>query len=193
MSRTANVAMFELMRTAMRIKGRAVERLGSLLEELEKDRGGRPKTACDAASSLSPRQQAQAEAGISPNQAARAQAVARFAKQEPERFEKMVEGHKPARSLRAAVEPVGSRVPVGSALPAGNNGVASRRNRGYDCRMSSMPAAPLSEPPVSLRREGTAPRVASNAPKPKSRTERFEEAHAWVLEHHARTFEKLAK
>jgi hypothetical protein len=71
--------------------------------------------------------------------------------------------------------------------------VASNTQNVYLADMSSVPADPLSEPTVSLRREGTAHRVASSAPKPKSRAERFEEAHAWVLEHHARTFEKLAK
>ncbi len=58
--------------------------------------------------------------------------------------------------------------------------------------MASMPAtAPTVErTPISARKDEERPR----APELKSsRDERFEEAHAWVLEHHARTFEKLAK
>lgn len=70
----------ELMKTAMRIKGRAVERLGTLLEEMEKDRGGRPeKQVATPEPVFTPRQQAFASAGLSKQQAHQAQAVARFA------------------------------------------------------------------------------------------------------------------
>ena len=36
-------------------------------------------------------------------------------------------------------------------------------------------------------------RVVKPAAEKRSRAQRFADAHAWVLEHHAATFEKLAK
>jgi len=57
--------------------------------------------------------------------------------------------------------------------------------------MASMPAPPSAEekPPTSANaRDARQP-----TPHAKTRAERFAEAHAWVLEHHAGTFAKLAK
>lgn len=96
----------ELMHTAMRIKGRAVERLGALLEELEKSKGGRPRDEKqgEAPDPVSPRQRAVSAAEISEHQAKQAQAVARFAKTDPERYEAMVDAPKPATVTELARE-----------------------------------------------------------------------------------------
>ncbi len=85
----------ELMAAAMRIKSRAVERLGSLLEDLEKAQGRR-RDLLPASAPSSPRQAAREAAGISEKQAAQAQAVARFAEADPEQFSALVEGERPA-------------------------------------------------------------------------------------------------
>ena len=70
--------------------------------------------------------------------------------------------------------------------------VSVGRNRGYDCRMSSMPAAPLSEPPVSLRRAAEAERIDAGRPR-QSHRERVRASLAWALKEYADTLEKLAK
>ena len=58
--------------------------------------------------------------------------------------------------------------------------------------MASMSTAPpKTDPaPVSAR---TAKEREALPSQSKTRAERFEEAHAWVLAHHGKTFEKLAK
>jgi hypothetical protein len=83
----------ELMKTAMRIKGRAIERLGALLEDMERaGRLGRPKNG----SGVGTISNSAKEAGLSKHQAHQAQAVARFARNEPARYESMVERRDPA-------------------------------------------------------------------------------------------------
>ena len=91
-----------LMKTAMRIKGRAVQRLGTLLEDLERagGLGGRPQNG----SGTPPVSQVRAAAGVSNHQGKQAQAVARFAKNNPERFETMVERETPATVTELARE-----------------------------------------------------------------------------------------
>lgn len=93
----------EMMKTAMRIKGRAVQRLGELLEALEK---AQPKPGTNnqvrAPEPSSPRQVAAASAGLSKQQAHQAQAVARFHKAEPEKFEAMIERSRPATVTQLA-------------------------------------------------------------------------------------------
>jgi hypothetical protein len=69
----------------MRIKSRAVTRLGDLLEDIEKQERRRTDLASDT-----PSQRTRDSIGISSHQAHQAQAVSRFAKQEPQRFEAMV-------------------------------------------------------------------------------------------------------
>jgi hypothetical protein len=61
----------------MRIKSRAVTRLGDLLEDLEKLNTGRPKLG-EASHLVSPHAQARVEAAVSKDQAKQAQAVARI-------------------------------------------------------------------------------------------------------------------
>jgi hypothetical protein len=59
--------------------------------------------------------------------------------------------------------------------------------------MASMPASaprPRKDKPQTLTPAPTEPVHARDA---KTRAQRFEEAHAWVLENHAETFAKLAK
>jgi hypothetical protein len=59
--------------------------------------------------------------------------------------------------------------------------------------MASMPSSrPVETRAPALVREGEVLPVPS-ATKGKTRAERFADAHEWVLEHHAKTFEKLAK
>jgi hypothetical protein len=67
------------------IKSRAVTRLGDLLEDIEKATAGRPKSG-EMPHPIPARAQAREDAGISRDQAKQAQAVARFAKQEPQRI-----------------------------------------------------------------------------------------------------------
>lgn len=93
----------DLMHAAMKIKSRAVERLGSLIGNLEKYRGGRPKLA-DGPQPVTPRQEARDLAGVSKDQAEQAEAVARFAASEPDRYERMVESSKPATITALAKE-----------------------------------------------------------------------------------------
>lgn len=92
----------ELMRTAMRIKSRAVERLGSLLEQLEAAKNHHDLAT--RSDTLPSRAQARKEGGLSKHEAKQAQAVARFASKEPERFETMVERDKPATVTELARE-----------------------------------------------------------------------------------------
>jgi hypothetical protein len=60
--------------------------------------------------------------------------------------------------------------------------------------VASMPSRPVVEqtPPVSERTGDVCP-PEDHAPTPKTRAQRFADAHAWVLDHHAGTFHKLAK
>jgi hypothetical protein len=57
--------------------------------------------------------------------------------------------------------------------------------------MASMPAVPLFEPATSSTCEGDEQRSSCQS-KPKSRAQRFAEAHATVLDQHADAFRKLA-
>lgn len=54
-----------------------------------------------------------------------------------------------------------------------------------------MPAVPLFEPATSSTCEGDEQRSSCQS-KPKSRAQRFAEAHATVLDQHADAFRKLA-
>jgi hypothetical protein len=56
--------------------------------------------------------------------------------------------------------------------------------------MASMPSIPAATPAPSSTRERPTPAPSVQA---KTRAERLADAHAWVLEHHAETFEKLSK
>jgi hypothetical protein len=60
--------------------------------------------------------------------------------------------------------------------------------------MASMPAIPSAEeaPPTSVR-AGDERRVSERPRLPATRAARLAAAHEWVLVHHAKTFEKLAK
>ncbi len=85
----------EMLRFAMKIRARATQRLGSLLEELERAKPG-PKSSLGPGQANSPLLKAAAEAGLSPDQTFQAKAVNRLHDRNPELFDAMVEAPTPA-------------------------------------------------------------------------------------------------
>ena len=80
-----------MMNHATRIKARAIQRCGELLEAFEAKSSGRGATTHHSA-----RAKAARAAGLSKDQRHQAQRVANYAKKDPNGFERAVEGKKPA-------------------------------------------------------------------------------------------------
>jgi hypothetical protein len=89
----------ELLKTATRVKARAIRRCGELLKAIEAGKGGRPMKTTDAAVSSFTRTQAAREAGLSERQQVTA---VRVASVPSERFEAAIESETPPTVTKLA-------------------------------------------------------------------------------------------